>query len=450
VIRHNLLSFTTLALVGLVSVPVYPFTLSKTGDDSVPLRWHDSELPLQYRVNSTNNDMTPQQAVNTITDSFATWDAVTTSSVATSYGGTTGATGFNMNDNQSTLSFIDLDNDVNYPTIGLTVISYYAGSSGNFVVSGGRVFDRIIDADIVFNDDEVTFVPGTETPQGSEFDLQSVATHEIGHVFGLNHSDVSSATMYAYGTAGSTAQRTLERDDVDAISYVYTAMPEVQGIDPTAIDADTPSPLTISGTGFVRASQYPDGAYGFATGASVRVGGQAATGVTVVFPTQITCVTPALAPDAHDVTVTNPDTSSDTLPGGLRVNVLTDDADGDGLTDEVERSIGTDPYDPDTDHDGLSDSEEVRDLDPAAPGVQNPFDPLNSDSTGDNFQNSGDGVPDGQNDYDGDGQSNAFESHSYSNPIDPLVFLPAYSVPGSLMLVVLLIALFPLVMKQRT
>jgi outer membrane protein OmpA-like peptidoglycan-associated protein len=35
------------------------------------------------------------------------------------------------------------------------------------------------------------------------------------------------------------------------------------------------------------------------------------------------------------------------------------DSDGDGLTDEEEKRLGTDPYDPDTDDDGLSDGEEV-------------------------------------------------------------------------------------------
>ncbi len=36
------------------------------------------------------------------------------------------------------------------------------------------------------------------------------------------------------------------------------------------------------------------------------------------------------------------------------------DSDGDGLTDDEEREIGTDPYDPDTDKDGLTDGQEVK------------------------------------------------------------------------------------------
>ena len=47
------------------------------------------------------------------------------------------------------------------------------------------------------------------------------------------------------------------------------------------------------------------------------------------------------------------------------------DSDGDGLSDEYELSIGTDPYNPDTDGDGLTDGEEV---------LKYKTDPLNPDS----------------------------------------------------------------------
>ena len=52
------------------------------------------------------------------------------------------------------------------------------------------------------------------------------------------------------------------------------------------------------------------------------------------------------------------------------------DSDGDGLTDEEERALGTDPLNPDTDNDGLFDREEVR-----VYGT----DPLNPDTDGDGY-----------------------------------------------------------------
>ena len=73
----------------------------------------------------------------------------------------------------------------------------------------------------------------------------------------------------------------------------------------------------------------------------------------------------------------------------------------------------------DSDLDGISDDDETRDLNPLLPGVQNPFDPDNRDSTGDNSITHGDGVLDGYNDWDGDGIANWDEFALGYNPLVP-------------------------------
>jgi len=95
----------------------------------------------------------------------------------------------------------------------------------------------------------------------------------------------------------------------------------------------------------------------------------------------------------------------------------------------------------DTDGDGLSDWDETRDLDPDTPGIQNPFDPNDEDSTGDSGSDEPDGVLDGDNDYDGDGTSNADELALGGNPLDAASFVPAASLGGLLALGALLAAL---------
>ncbi|KJU86051.1 hypothetical protein MBAV_001754, partial [Candidatus Magnetobacterium bavaricum] len=81
---------------------------------------------------------------------------------------------------------------------------------------------------------------------------------------------------------------------------------------------------------------------------------------------------------------------SDGTRSFLSEYVSSDDRDGDGLTDDEEKSLGTDPNKSDTDGDGLSDSEEM------AYGT----DSLKADTDGD-----------GYSDYD--------EIRQNSDPLDP-------------------------------
>jgi hypothetical protein len=79
----------------------------------------------------------------------------------------------------------------------------------------------------------------------------------------------------------------------------------------------------------------------------------------------------------------------------------------------------TGPLAADTDEDGLTDAQETMDLDPVAPGIQNPFDPTSADSTGNDFASGPDGILDAYNDWDGDGVNNAAEFLWGTNPADP-------------------------------
>ena len=100
---------------------------------------------------------------------------------------------------------------------------------------------------------------------------------------------------------------------------------------------------------------------------------------------------------------------------GFRNQILPVDSDGDGLTDDEELRIGTDPHNWDTDGDGLSDGDEVN---------VHKTNPLNPDTDGD-------GLLDGEEvktyktdpknpDTDGDGLLDGDEVKTYkTNPLDP-------------------------------
>ena len=99
-------------------------------------------------------------------------------------------------------------------TLAITVTTT-ADSAGESDGHGGtsQFAGQIIRADIAFNP-MVQF----DTGGGSGQDLQTVATHEIGHFFGLDHSAIARAVMYPFAPDSLT---TLSYDDVAGISSLY-------------------------------------------------------------------------------------------------------------------------------------------------------------------------------------------------------------------------------------
>jgi hypothetical protein len=73
--------------------------------------------------------------------------------------------------------------------------------------SAATQLGQILDADIYFDptDAQVTFAtPTALSTSPKAYDLQSVLTHELGHLLGFSHSAVWSAMMYPYAPAPGT------------------------------------------------------------------------------------------------------------------------------------------------------------------------------------------------------------------------------------------------------
>ncbi|MFN0241537.1 MAG: IPT/TIG domain-containing protein [Planctomycetota bacterium] len=78
----------------------------------------------------------------------------------------------------------------------------------------------ITDADILFNGSGFDFTTRAEL---GHFDVQDVATHELGHLLGLDHSGWAGATMYPYVEPAVILHRSLSHDDAVGIRDVYPA-----------------------------------------------------------------------------------------------------------------------------------------------------------------------------------------------------------------------------------
>ncbi|HEV2175743.1 MAG TPA: matrixin family metalloprotease [Terriglobia bacterium] len=77
----------------------------------------------------------------------------------------------------------------------------------------------LADADIEFNPAQ-NFSTASPPPT-NDFSVQSIATHEIGHMLGLDHSGLANAVMYPFGDTGLTTQSNLSTDDAAGIAFLY-------------------------------------------------------------------------------------------------------------------------------------------------------------------------------------------------------------------------------------
>ncbi len=81
---------------------------------------------------------------------------------------------------------------------------------------------EILDADILFNGSK----PFSTDGDAGSFDIQNIATHEVGHFIGLDHSAVVGATMNPFAYTRDTRLRSLALDDKAAATTIYPAAGE--------------------------------------------------------------------------------------------------------------------------------------------------------------------------------------------------------------------------------
>lgn len=90
------------------------------------------------------------------------------------------------------------------------------------------------------------------------YDLESIMTHEVGHLLGLAHSGDPSATMFASYEPGSTELRTISNDDIAALCTAYPPGRKAT-CDTTprgGFAADCDSPADEGGCAFGNGSHY--------------------------------------------------------------------------------------------------------------------------------------------------------------------------------------------------
>lgn len=141
-------------------------------------------------------------------------------------------------------------------------------------------------------------ITGTGFTSGASVTLGGVAATAVTVV---NATTITATTgPRAAGTVGILVRNADAQSDTLSNRYSYVNPPTVSSISPVSGSTDGGTAVTIVGTGFT-------------SGASVALGGVAATGVVVVAATTITATTGARSTGAVSVVVTNVDTQAGAL-----------------------------------------------------------------------------------------------------------------------------------------
>ena len=192
--------------------PAFDEVACNDGETPLPTYWENPCLAFYLNENGTLQ-MKFSDVRRVVEDSINEWNHPDISSLYMIFGGLTNEdrVGFNpyIHENANIIVFRDQDAwEESSRMMALTTVTH------------SRTTGLIYDADIEVN--TTHFVYGIYEKDGAAVvDLQNTLTHEIGHTFGLAHSDDLEATMFPYSGTGETALRSLSKDDLDAIATVY-------------------------------------------------------------------------------------------------------------------------------------------------------------------------------------------------------------------------------------
>jgi hypothetical protein len=190
----------------------------------VPHKWDPAGFPVTWQMNPVQGTYVTgvRQQSDALTASFAAWAAVVPVSVkqgvntdptvkASQYDG--------INVITSNTSATDLPTGVLAYTF--TFIVNQAGLPQSDMYHTGSFVGQIVEADMEFANNQSYPYNLDAAGAANKFDFQSVATHEAGHFFGMDHASDSSSTMFWTTGTGYTYQRNLSQDDIAGISTLY-------------------------------------------------------------------------------------------------------------------------------------------------------------------------------------------------------------------------------------
>jgi hypothetical protein len=213
--RRRLLSF---AAAGILLMPaVSAYVPMRWGNSGYRLFWPSSKFPISLKVSDstvkgTANLSSGSEPMAAIRASMQAWQSVQTASIRFS---DLGVTPIQSAGEDATNLITMSDTPVNRQLIG-DADGPVALTRVVFNVSNGRISE----ADIILNPGNkfsTTLAPGT-------YDLQSIVTHELGHLLGCDHAVAQNDTMFFLTGTGEFFQRYLSADSISFATFTYPEM----------------------------------------------------------------------------------------------------------------------------------------------------------------------------------------------------------------------------------
>ena len=199
--RHTLLFalLTLLVVLAGVAGQAHAYSVLKTWGGETK-RWSKSTVPWTVQAKAPAG-LTFAEFQGAIDDAFDAWQALSCATIGFAYSGTASYDPGNG-------VHVRIQTNSWDPSVGdaLAYASPDTNSSGT-----------ILSSPIVFNGVEPTWSVAASGPFGT-VDVQAVATHEIGHAIGLDHSRHMEATMWFQG--GGVDDRTLDPDDIHGACFL--------------------------------------------------------------------------------------------------------------------------------------------------------------------------------------------------------------------------------------